>query len=665
MKDNSLKTRREFPIQSLTTEFHINSLSNSLKYYNNLCQYDDKFIYKRFLFYLKNNNLLITEADKNIGLVILDKNVYNQLANDHLANQIIYKKIDDNPTLALNRKVVIMLDILFKNNHMHNKLFKFFDKTNSINNKIGTFRLLPKLHKQNFGIRPIINCKNSLLEPFSKLISILLKHIVVTQKTYIKDSQNLIQKTKNIQFKNNVFIHSAYFENLYTNIPTQKALIIISEFYMNSSIDGISSHCFNVILKLVLENNYFTFDSSFYLQIKGIPMGTSCGPDIANLFLAYFDIKNSLIFQPEFISRFIDDLFIINDKKLCNEDFLTLYPDLTLNITCEKTVNFLDLSISMNFNNSLLFNLFNKPTNTFSYIQPTSNHPDHIFNNIPLSLIKRAKKICSKDYDFHYHCNKIFINLLNRGYNPQYIIHLIRNVSKLERETLIPYKDIRSNFCKNSFPSILMFDKPFSNYFNFFHCLWKDLSIKYYSNYYKKTPNFKMSFSVLPNLQLMLVNNFSVNFKIFNYQKCTNSSCSICKFAYCSIYLVNKFNLPIQLMSYSTCTSTDCIYLITCKNCKMQCVGETNNLYNRFNNHISSINCFLKTGREPTKVASHFNSDCTLKDFSFQIFITNCINYRLRLEDDLQLILETKDPFGLNEFINKKIKSLDNYVKLF
>ena len=86
-------------------------------------EYDDKFIYKRFLSYLKNNNLLITEA----GLVILDKTVYNQLANDHLTNQIIYKKIDGNPTFALNRKVVIMLDILFKNpsehEHARDKIF--------------------------------------------------------------------------------------------------------------------------------------------------------------------------------------------------------------------------------------------------------------------------------------------------------------------------------------------------------------------------------------------------------------------------------------------------------------------------------------------------------------------------------------------------------------
>jgi hypothetical protein len=118
-------------------------------------------------------------------------------------------------------------------------------------------------------------------------------------------------------------------------------------------------------------------------------------------------------------------------------------------------------------------------------------------------------------------------------------------------------------------------------------------------------------------------------------------------------------------MSNSTCTSLNCIYIITCKNCKIQYVRETENIYTRFSNHISSINRFLSTGREPTKVASHFNSiRCNINHFSFQIFVTDCIKYRLRLEDDLMIILNTKDPNGLNEQNNRKIESLVKYNKL-
>ena len=41
---------------------------------------------------------------------------------------------------------------------------------------------------------------------------------------------------------------------------------------------------------------YFLFFKniySFYLQLKRIAMGTSCEPDVVNLYLPYFEIKSS------------------------------------------------------------------------------------------------------------------------------------------------------------------------------------------------------------------------------------------------------------------------------------------------------------------------------------------------------------------------------------
>ena len=663
IKENKIKTTKITPILPITREIHLNSLSSLLSSYNKyLNNFDDKFLYKKFLKYLKYNNLIISEADKNLGLVILEKSIYNDLAFEHLNNTIYYQNIDCDPLPTLNHKIILSLDFLVKNFHIKRKLFNFFNNIIVSYNKIGSFRILPKLHKNNFSTRPLVNCKNTILEPFSKLISLLLKHIVVKQPSYIKDSQNLIQLTQNLSFNENSILHSADFESLYTNIPVNKALIIISELYMNNPIEEVTTYAFNSFLKLVLENNYFSFNDRIFLQIKGIAMGTSCAPDIANLYLSFFEIKSSMFFQPPFFKRFIDDLFIINNNELNNLDFSNIYPDLNLNIVSGNKINFLDLSITFNFNNSLFFNLYNKTTNTFSYLKPISNHPNHIFKNIPLNLILRAKRICTHYSDFHYHCNKIFINLLNRGYSAKFIKNTIRNVSKLDRNSLIPYKDKSVNSNKFIFPTITLFDKPFNKYYSSILNYWQNLSKKYYKNI---VPSFKISFSVLPNLQLLLVNNFKINLCIKSYFKCNNTNCSICKYANLSLYLENKFNLPIQLMSNSTCTSLNCIYIITCKNCKIQYVGETENIYTRFSNHISSINRFLSTGREPTKVASHFNSiRCNINHFSFQIFLTDCINYRLRLEDDLMIILNTKDPNGLNEKNNRKIESLVKYNKL-
>jgi hypothetical protein len=68
IKENKIKTTKITPILPITREIHLNSLSSLLSSYNKyLNNFDDKFLYKKFLNYLKYNNLIISEADKNLG----------------------------------------------------------------------------------------------------------------------------------------------------------------------------------------------------------------------------------------------------------------------------------------------------------------------------------------------------------------------------------------------------------------------------------------------------------------------------------------------------------------------------------------------------------------------------------------------------------------------
>ena len=47
------------------------------------------------------------------------------------------------------------------------------------------------------------------------------------------------------------------------------------------------------MLKFILENNYFTFDNKFYLQVHGTAMGTPFAPNYANIFMA--KIENQIL----------------------------------------------------------------------------------------------------------------------------------------------------------------------------------------------------------------------------------------------------------------------------------------------------------------------------------------------------------------------------------
>lgn len=156
---------------------------------------------------------------------------------------------------------------------------------------------------------------------------------------------------------------------------------------------------------------------------------------------------------------------------------------LNLNIVSDDSVNFLDLNIKFNnLTRKLEFTPYFKPTNTFSYLLNSSNHPDYIFKNIPKSLFIRLRRICSFYSDFIYYSSVLKRQLIFRGYEARIIDKTFNMVSNLERSELLKYKS-KNNFIKNdSLFFKINFDKNILNFRNIFE--------KAFSNIFANKPNF-------------------------------------------------------------------------------------------------------------------------------------------------------------------------------
>ena len=107
----------------------------------------------------------------------------------------------------------------------------------------------------------------------------------------------------------------------------------------------------------------------------------------------------------------------------------------------------------------MCFGLYTKPTNTFQYLVTNSNHPKHIFVNIPKSLFIRLRRICSQYIEYLFFSRKLISQLLLRGYEIKYLLKLCFIIGNVKRERLIPYKDkkIRTEKIKD-FKFIVNFD---------------------------------------------------------------------------------------------------------------------------------------------------------------------------------------------------------------
>lgn len=194
-------------------------------------------------------------------------------------------------------------------------------------------------------------------------------------------------------------------------------------------------------------------------------MGCICGPSIANLFVHILERKWIQIFRPPVYNRFIDDIFFCVNTKIDINEFQSYFLNLKFTFEQAESVNFLDLVIKYDsITKKLKFSMYIKPTNTFSYLITTSNHPNYIFENIPKSLFIRNMRICDSITDFYYFSRKLIFQLYERGYDFKKLVSVCYSIGQLDRNDLIPYKDKTNDFYKSNQLTLGMnFNKFISN----------------------------------------------------------------------------------------------------------------------------------------------------------------------------------------------------------
>lgn len=574
--------------------------------------------------------------------------------------------LDNNPLKSTIQKINNKLLFLKSNKHIHNSLYT---KLLAKNCKLGSFRILAKLHKDTFGVRPIINNKNHPTAKLCQLIDLILQPLVQNTETYIKDSQNLIQKLDNLNFPHeNIFLYSMDFESLYTNIDKNVAIDIITDYVKQFlDLNLIDAYAFNEILKLIFENNVFRYNKSFFIQLIGLAMGCICGPVIANIFVYLLERKWLHIHRPIAYFRFIDDIFMLSLYILNEIDFKSYFLNLKLNIVCNKTVVFLDLSISFDpLIQKLKFSLYIKPTNTFSYLLTSSNHPDFIFDNIPKSLFVRIRRICSNYIDYLYFSRKLALQLRTRGYSFKNLCKTLYSVAYTDRQSLLPYKEkhVLNNKSKNNMDLRIgiEFNKNISSnkdlHIESFHTT--SLNHKWLRNY-----NLTTYYCMSTNITSIFVHNKPVNTIKFNCtSKCLKDSCKICNFVCTDSYIILRNGFIIPIMNNCNCESRNCVYFLHCKLCNIYYIGQTKNAKCRMSQHIRAIKTFIPYLNLTSEVGHHFNLKGHKIETHFEFLIfkdkVDLLEDRLSIEKDLiHLFLNFHPPI-----INDKIPSLYNIKTL-
>ena len=160
--------------------------------------------------------------------------------------------------------------------------------------------------------------------------------------------------------KLNEFIHHAFNESgkKYVNISRKNLYLSIKK--SNKADVSFSSSEIMKSVEIIIDNAYILYKKKIFRQVIGIPMGTSCAPYLANIFLYMYESKyiHELIKNHQFsrasllnkIYRYQDDAIVFNDHGHFNNVYKDIYPkELVLAKTSSSNniCNYLDLTIEL------------------------------------------------------------------------------------------------------------------------------------------------------------------------------------------------------------------------------------------------------------------------------------------------------------------------------
>ena len=310
-----------------------------------------------------------------------------------------------------------------------------------------------KMHKDPVKFRYIIGSTTSVLKPLAKQLVQILKLVMNCMRNYcdkvkfytgfnrywiVENNEVVLENINRINSKNRGRnIECFDFSTLYTKIDPDdlkdKLKEIVGKAYkggQNQYLRVSKNHarwsnspqegCYTKervesMIDILVDNSFFKFGDSVYRQKIGIPMGVDPAPQMANLYLFYYEYtfmeklaKEDGKIARKFnnTSRFIDDLITLNNDGVLGQRKQDIYPK---ELVCNKenlgdqTATFLDMETNVVGKQFVTKTYDKREAYNFEIV----NYPD-LSGNIPpnaaygvyTSQVIRYARVCSNKDDF-------------------------------------------------------------------------------------------------------------------------------------------------------------------------------------------------------------------------------------------------------------------------
>ena len=230
----------------------------------------------------KDKERVILTADKGVAMVIMDREDYNNKAQE-LLNSPAYRSLPRDPTNKIKAQLITKFRKIKKERNLDEATYRAMYPTSCV---LPKFYGLPKIHKTGNPLRPIVSSRGSVTYGVAKVISKVCKLLVDKSPNHKQSTSDFVSKAKGLTLLHGECLSSYDVTSLFTSVPIDPALNIIRDLLEKDDKlnDRMALSVQNIIelLGFCLHNTYFCFQNKFYEQIESAAVGSPVSLIVAN-----------------------------------------------------------------------------------------------------------------------------------------------------------------------------------------------------------------------------------------------------------------------------------------------------------------------------------------------------------------------------------------------
>ena len=206
------------------------------------------------------SNIIITKADKGGQIVLMDKKDYFDKVNTLLQEgPYVEIKKDQTSSLVNSVKKVIKNSVI-----LNNDTKTLVTPCSAI---CARFYALPKIHKINNPLRPIVSNIGTATYPLSKFLASIFSPLCSNNSHTIKNSYDFVNKLKTLNPVNCSML-SLEVKSLFTNVPLEGPLICLEKRLHEFHNSDVEVKEFANLTKICFSQTIFVFNDKYYKKLK-------------------------------------------------------------------------------------------------------------------------------------------------------------------------------------------------------------------------------------------------------------------------------------------------------------------------------------------------------------------------------------------------------------